>query len=103
MDWAHISFYIVFILLAAIIALIQEAWARAHPRAMRPEEIARMNALLALGVAPRIADLLARGEKLQAIKAYREDYHADLREAVDAIKGIESALRADRTHGHPEM
>lgn len=52
---------------------------------------------------PRVADLLARSEKIQAIKAYREEYGADLRDAVEAITGFESALRAGMTPGHPEM
>ena len=73
----------------AIIALLS----RARRRVIRPAEIVpRRNALLARGVSPRIADALARGEKIAAIKAYREEHSAGLRDAKEAIESLERAI-----------
>lgn len=67
--------------------------ARSRRHTIAPEEIApRMNALLARGAPARVADALAHGEKIQAIKAYRQVYTVGLREAKEAVDAMESDL-----------
>ncbi|TDE94816.1 hypothetical protein EXU48_08445 [Occultella glacieicola] len=41
------------------------------------------------GPSSRVADLLARGKKIEAIKAYREETGAGLKEAKDAVDRFE--------------
>lgn len=53
---------------------------------------ARAQALRGAGASPAVADLLARGQKINAIKAYREESGAGLREAKAAVEQLERAL-----------
>lgn len=46
----------------------------------------------ATGISPEVADLVARGEVIRAIKVYREQTGAGLKEAKDAV----DAYRAGR-------
>lgn len=48
----------------------------------------QMRALLAVGASERVAGLLANGDTIGAIKAYREQTGAGLREAKDYIDGL---------------
>jgi large subunit ribosomal protein L7/L12 len=41
------------------------------------------------GLSPRVADLLARGKKIEAIKVYREETGVGLKEAKDAVERFE--------------
>ncbi|CAM3732786.1 ribosomal protein L7/L12 [Occultella aeris] len=41
------------------------------------------------GLSPRVAELLARGKKIEAIKVYREETGVGLKEAKDAVERFE--------------
>lgn len=57
----------------------------AQPQASAPQD--------SFGINPRILDLIARGQKIQAIKLYREDTGTGLAEAKEAIEQIERDMR----------
>jgi ribosomal protein L7/L12 len=46
-----------------------------------------------VGASPRVADLLARGDRLSAIKAYRQEHQVGLREGKEEIERLERVLR----------
>ncbi len=79
--------------LSSSLALLVAATQRRRP-ALRPDEIARRaNALLSLGASPEVADALAHGYRINAIKAYREERGVGLREAKDAVDRLYAAAR----------
>jgi ribosomal protein L7/L12 len=41
---------------------------------------------------PRVVEMLKRGNKIEAIKIYREIYNCGLAEAKQAVEGIEARL-----------
>lgn len=68
---------------------------RLTPRVIQADEVAqRLSTLIAMGLPESIADPVARGEKINAIKAYRETYGVGLKYGKDAVESWESALRA---------
>lgn len=72
-------------------------------RAIAPHEVApRLSTLIAMGLPEQIADPVARGQKINAIKAYRETYGVDLKRAKDAVEAWESALRAVEQASQPD-
>jgi hypothetical protein len=65
------------------------------PRVIQSDEVGqRLSKLIAMGLPENIADPVARGEKINAIKAYRETYGVRLKYGKDAVESWESALRA---------
>src|SRR5260370_8517019 len=52
----------------------------------------RTSRLLQAGASPRVADLLARGDRISAIKAYRQEHQVGLREAKKEIARLERVL-----------
>lgn len=52
----------------------------------------RTSRLLQAGASPRVADLVARGDRISAIKAYREEHQVGLREGKEAIERLECVL-----------
>src|SRR5260370_40928385 len=53
----------------------------------------RTSRLLQVGASPRVADLLARGGRLSAIKAYRHEHQVGLRERKEELERLERVLR----------
>ena len=53
---------------------------------------ARQAALRDAGVAPAVAEALARGQKIDAIRAYREERSVTLREAKAAVDQMERVI-----------
>jgi hypothetical protein len=45
-----------------------------------------------------VAEALYRGQKIEAIKFYRERYNVGLKEAKDAVEELESGLRERSPH-----
>lgn len=75
-------------------------WAKRHAIQSGAVE-SRLHTLVAMGLPEAIAAPLARGEKINAIKAYREAYGFGLKQAKDAIEAWEHALRAVEQAGPP--
>ena len=79
--------------LSSSLALLVEATLRRRPP-LRPDEIARRaNALLSVGASQEVADALAHGYRINAIKAYREERGIGLRDATVAVDGLNAAAR----------
>jgi len=83
-------------LLSSAIALAVSVWSRRQitmrppgPWMMGPEEIAaRASQFVAAGASPAVAESLARGDKILAIKRYREEHGVGLREGLAAIQRL---------------
>ncbi len=90
-------------LLSSAIALAVSIWSRRQistrppgPQMMGPEEIAaRTSQFVAAGASPAVADALARGDKILAIKRYREEHGVGLREAKAAVDRMAIKPRAE--------
>ena len=77
--------------LASSLALI--AYRLRQNRILPGDVPLRTSRLLQVGASPRVADLLARGDRLSAIKAYREEHQVGLREGKEQIERFERVLR----------
>ena len=77
--------------LASSLALI--AYRLRQNRILPGDVPLRTSRLLQVGASPRVADLLARGDRLSAIKAYREEHRVGLREGKEQIERFERVLR----------
>lgn len=60
---------------------------------MSPAELAQLRGSTRPGITPEIRDLVARGQHIQAIKAYRDETGAGLKEAKDAIDAFAADQR----------
>ncbi|MBX5455542.1 MAG: hypothetical protein IRZ31_01470 [Thermogemmatispora sp.] len=73
-------------LLGTLIALISLLLGRHATPVRTPEECALIREqLIASGVSPRVAEYVAQGKRLEAIRAYRDETGQGLREAVRYI------------------
>ncbi len=77
--------------LASSLALI--AYRLRQNRILPGDVPLRTSRLLQVGASPRVANLLARGDRLSAIKAYREEHQVGLREGKEQIERFERVLR----------
>jgi ribosomal protein L7/L12 len=77
------------LVLAFTVVLIMLIWLVTRGQAIprhSPEECARLREqLIASGVSPRVAEYVAQGDRLGAVKAYREETGQGLKEAVRYI------------------
>ncbi|RAQ98017.1 hypothetical protein [Thermogemmatispora tikiterensis] len=77
---------IVLALVGILIALISLLLGRHAAPVRTPEECALIREqLIASGISPRVAEYVAQGKRLEAIKAYREETGQGLKEAVRYI------------------
>lgn len=79
-------------LLFITIARFMTTWRRGQRVSLWGDDEAMRRAALAAGASPAVADELARGNKINAIKAYREEAGVGLKESKDAVDGYEGAL-----------
>ena len=76
---------------------------RPTPRIIPPHEVEpRLSTLIEMGLPENIADPIARGDKINAIIAYRETYGVDLKRAKDGVEAWQSALRAVEPTRQPD-
>lgn len=88
---------------SSAIALAVSIWSRRQitmrppgPRIMGPEEIAaRTSHFVAAGASPVVAEALARGDKILAIKRYRKEHGVGLREAKATVDRMAIKPRAE--------
>ncbi|WP_069805401.1 hypothetical protein [Thermogemmatispora onikobensis] len=77
---------IVLIAIGLLIGLILVSIGRRSIPMRSPEEQARLREqLIASGLSPRVAEYIAQGKRLEAIKAYRDETGQSLKEAVRFI------------------
>ncbi|MBX5450971.1 hypothetical protein [Thermogemmatispora sp.] len=77
---------IVLIAIGLLIGLILISIGRRSVPARSPEECARLREqLIASGLSPRVAEYVAQGNRLEAVRAYREETGLGLKEATRYI------------------
>ena len=74
------------------IASFMMTWRRGKRVPLQNNEDGRRHAALEAGASPAVADELARGDKIVAIKWYRMDTGASLLDAQNAVEHYERAL-----------
>ncbi|GER83260.1 hypothetical protein KTAU_18970 [Thermogemmatispora aurantia] len=79
-------FGIALVCLGALTVVITQLLGRRSTPVRSPEERFRLREqLIASGVSPRVAEYIAQGKRLEAIKAYRDETGQSLKEAVRYI------------------
>nr|BBH92770.1 hypothetical protein KTA_09690 [Thermogemmatispora argillosa] len=80
---------IVLIAIGLLIGLILVSIGRRSIPMRSPEECARLREqLIASGLSPQVAEHVARGDRLEAVKAYREETGLGLAEATRYIDAL---------------
>ena len=80
--------FALFIMIASFVTI----WRRGQRVALWGDEEAMRRAALAAGASPAVADELARGNKIVAIKRYRMETGASLMDAKNAVEAYQRAL-----------
>lgn len=76
----------------SLIVSFATSWRQGRRVELWRDEEGRRRAALEAGASPVVADELARGNKIGAIKAYREETGAGLKESKDAVDRVEATL-----------